>query len=72
MAIFYCKGIGRVYEFKNKEFKVRPLLIPASGNYLYTKDAAANMEKSSVECTVNDDNPFTATVKLFFLNYYTF
>lgn len=58
---------------KIKSLKSVPFLsLHQAGNYLYTKDAAANMEKSSAECTVNDDNPSTEIVKLFFLNYYTF
>lgn len=46
----------------------RHLAIPALGTSPYTKDAAVNTEKSSVECTVNDDsvrtprkNPSTST-----------
>lgn len=49
---------------KIKSLKSAPFLsLHQAGNYLYTKDAAAN---------VNDDNPSTEIVKLFFLNYYTF
>lgn len=46
----------------------RPLAIPASGTTAYTKDAAVNAEKSSVECSMNNDsvrtprkNPYTST-----------
>lgn len=42
--------------------------VPVSGTFPYTRDAAVNMEKSLVECKVNDDsvrtarkNPFTST-----------
>lgn len=54
------------------EFDIRVIL--ASGKSHYTKDAAVNKDKSSVECTLNDDsvstprkNPSTSTNIILFV-----
>lgn len=43
------------------------LATPARSTFPYTKDATVNMEKSSAECTVNDDNPRTFRKILLYL-----
>lgn len=43
-------GVGKLV------FEIRPFVIPASGKSFYTRDAVVNKEKSSIECTMNDDS----------------
>lgn len=42
-------GVGQL------EFEIRPCH-PGIRQSLYTKDAVVNTEKSSIECTMNDDS----------------
>ena len=54
LVIFCAKNDYRLEKMRvgQLEFEIRPLVTPASGKSLNTKDAAVNTEKSSVECTV--------------------
>lgn len=60
MVTIYAKNVGGRFIEKigmgKLVFEIRPFVIPASGKPLYTKDAVVNTEKSSIECTMNDDS----------------
>lgn len=59
LVTIYAKNVGGGFIEKigvgKLVFEILPLLIPASGKPLYTNDAVVNKEKSSIECTMNDD-----------------